>query len=170
MNKITFKDLPSTETPLSASNLNQMQTNIENAIKLTKNIIEVRPSTTTLTSNSEQTLQLHTEVPIKNGNLLSKSGNTVVIGQGVSIIKVSFAIWFQSGSAGKKYFNVKLNSETKKTWVFRFDTAPDYENIVGTAIFKVNAGDVISFSLRGTTNDLTNANVGSQYIDIEVIA
>lgn len=32
MNKILFKNFPSKETPLNAQNLNQMQTNIENAI------------------------------------------------------------------------------------------------------------------------------------------
>ena len=32
MNKINFENLPSTNTPLNAENLNQMQTNIENAI------------------------------------------------------------------------------------------------------------------------------------------
>ena len=32
MDKITFKDYPDTTTPLNANNLNQMQTNIENAI------------------------------------------------------------------------------------------------------------------------------------------
>lgn len=33
MNKITFKDLPSTETPINAENLNLMQENIENTIE-----------------------------------------------------------------------------------------------------------------------------------------
>lgn len=32
MQKINFQDLPSTTTPLSANNLNQLQTNVENAI------------------------------------------------------------------------------------------------------------------------------------------
>jgi hypothetical protein len=32
MNKINFEDLPSTETPLNAENLNQLQTNIEDAL------------------------------------------------------------------------------------------------------------------------------------------
>ena len=32
MEKINFKDLPSTETPINAENLNQMQDNIEDAI------------------------------------------------------------------------------------------------------------------------------------------
>ena len=32
MTKITFENLPSTNTPLNATNLNQLQTNVENAI------------------------------------------------------------------------------------------------------------------------------------------
>lgn len=33
MQKINFQNLPSTSTPLNATNLNQLQTNVENAIK-----------------------------------------------------------------------------------------------------------------------------------------
>lgn len=36
MNKINFQNLPSTATPLNAENLNQMQSNIENAINSLK--------------------------------------------------------------------------------------------------------------------------------------
>jgi hypothetical protein len=32
MQKIDFKNFPDTSTPLSAQNLNQLQTNVENAI------------------------------------------------------------------------------------------------------------------------------------------
>lgn len=34
MQKINFQDLPSTETPIKATNLNLLQTNVENAINL----------------------------------------------------------------------------------------------------------------------------------------
>ena len=37
MQKIEFKDLPDTSTPLTASNLNTLQNNIENAIDLASN-------------------------------------------------------------------------------------------------------------------------------------
>lgn len=37
MEKIIFEDLPSTETPLNAENLNQIQTNMENAINEVNN-------------------------------------------------------------------------------------------------------------------------------------
>ncbi len=40
MEKITFKDYPDKTTPLSANNLNQMQTNIENAISENTRSIE----------------------------------------------------------------------------------------------------------------------------------
>lgn len=40
MDKITFKDYPDTTTPLNANNLNQIQTNIENAIEENKTSIE----------------------------------------------------------------------------------------------------------------------------------
>ena len=40
MNKITFKDYPDTTTPLNANNLNQLQSNIENAIE--ENITSIK--------------------------------------------------------------------------------------------------------------------------------
>ena len=40
MEKIIFKDYPDTTTPLSANNLNQMQTNVENAISENSRSIE----------------------------------------------------------------------------------------------------------------------------------
>ena len=40
MNKIIFKDYPDTTTPLNSNNLNQLQTNIENAIEENKTSIE----------------------------------------------------------------------------------------------------------------------------------
>lgn len=45
MQKITFEDLPSTDTPVNATNLNQLQTNVENAI----------PTRTTLWVNENPT-------------------------------------------------------------------------------------------------------------------
>lgn len=50
MQKITFENAPSTNTPINATNLNQMQTNIENAIdgnevKYTDIYFSLTPST-----------------------------------------------------------------------------------------------------------------------------
>ena len=61
MDKITFKDYPDTTTPLNANNLNQMQTNIENAIEENKtsiediesNITNIENDITTINSNIE---------------------------------------------------------------------------------------------------------------------
>lgn len=39
MEKITFKDLPSTDTPINSTNLNLLQTNTENAINEVLNLV-----------------------------------------------------------------------------------------------------------------------------------
>ena len=41
MQKINFENLPSTNTPISAENLNQLQTNVENAIPTNINIVNL---------------------------------------------------------------------------------------------------------------------------------
>ncbi len=41
MQKINFQDLPSTTTPISATNLNLLQTNVETAIDLKANLTEL---------------------------------------------------------------------------------------------------------------------------------
>lgn len=54
MNKITFKDLPSTETPINAENLNLMQENIESAV----------------TENAEKIDNLETQMVTTEGKVL----------------------------------------------------------------------------------------------------
>lgn len=59
MDKITFKDYPDTTTPLNANNLNQMQTNVENAISenttsisnIENNVAAIESDITTINSD-----------------------------------------------------------------------------------------------------------------------
>jgi hypothetical protein len=51
MQKITFKDYPDTTTPLNANNLNQMQTNVENAISENTRSIETIKNNITAIEN-----------------------------------------------------------------------------------------------------------------------
>lgn len=47
MDKINFQDLPNTTTPINATNLNQLQTNVENAIEQTNDEISIRSNYST---------------------------------------------------------------------------------------------------------------------------
>ena len=57
MTKITFEDLPSTNTPLSASNLNTLQDNVETAINTVDNKIPKTIWTGTLYGTQSITLE-----------------------------------------------------------------------------------------------------------------
>lgn len=59
MQKITFEDLPSTNSPINATNLNQLQTNVESAI----------PTKTTLWTNSNPTSSFGSQsITLSNNN------------------------------------------------------------------------------------------------------
>lgn len=76
MNKINFQNTPSTATAISAENLNQMQTNIENAIKA---IYPVGAVYISVNSTNPSTLFGGTWEQIKDRFLLS-SGDTYSAG------------------------------------------------------------------------------------------
>lgn len=68
MTKITFEDLPSTNTPLNASNLNTMQDNVEDAIN----------SVDTELNSKQDTLVSGTNIKTINNNSILGSGNITI--------------------------------------------------------------------------------------------
>jgi len=67
MDKITFKDLPSTETPINAENLNLMQDNIESAVN--ENADEIEGLKTDLDNlKNQKVLWRDAEGSFMNGN------------------------------------------------------------------------------------------------------
>lgn len=70
MQKINFQDLPNTTTPISASNLNQVQTNVENAID--------ELNTPTITTSGNITYIKYGNIVIMNGKLPSNTQSGTV--------------------------------------------------------------------------------------------
>lgn len=64
MEKIIFEDLPSTNTPLNADNLNQIQENVENAIEeIRDNLVKILWSNSNPTNNFDaQTVSLNDDI------------------------------------------------------------------------------------------------------------
>lgn len=64
MKKIFFEDLPSTNTPLNADNLNQIQKNVENAIEeIRDNLVKILWSNSNPTNNFDaQTVSLNDDI------------------------------------------------------------------------------------------------------------
>lgn len=62
MQKITFEDLPSTNTPINASNLNQIQDNVEDAMEWQTLATNVTPNTSVNLPSSYNEIQVEINV------------------------------------------------------------------------------------------------------------
>ena len=95
MTKITFKDLPDTSTPLSASNLNTLQDNVENAINVVAGDIptidsSVSTSSTNGVENQAITNYVDGEITNIDTTLTTISGNLT------DYVKFSYATYSNS--------------------------------------------------------------------------
>lgn len=120
MQKITFENLPSTNTPLNASNLNTLQDNVENAFNNTygtsqtegysQEYINSLPNAITVRLSDNQSAAIsssYTRVKIAFNRLVAQAGdkltfdstnNCIVIGAGVNHIEVSANAVISNGS------------------------------------------------------------------------
>ena len=115
MDKINFQDLPNTSTPINSNNLNQMQTNIENAI--TKNIICARNASENITTTAESQ-----EVFVPLSIIVAQQGNkftlnndgSITVGEGVTQIEASFMTSMQITSSGQTYQEFRITKNGNK--------------------------------------------------------
>ena len=95
MNKINFKNLPSTNTPLNAENLNAMQNNIENAINnilqsgTTNNVNYIKYIDGTLIQYGKVTLQSYTG---RSSGGLTYWSQATTITLPVSFLNVNYSV------------------------------------------------------------------------------
>lgn len=115
MEKISFQDYPSTDTPINSTNLNDLQDNVENEINTAteKNAITVKMSGgTSFDWHTETTVPFDT-VLTKVGDKLSLVSNKIEIGTGIDTVIVSASL---AGYTGQTYtgngyikFSIKKN-------------------------------------------------------------
>lgn len=144
MTKITFEDLPSTNTPLSASNLNTMQDNIENSFKTTQtnsdtdtyccnyvNNLVNSTGWTQIGSNSYDTRYN------KSGNVISvqcySPANTTIAGYGQTVVgtlpsALKPAVNIRGGvyARGNSNVYVQINSANGNIVIFNWGSAITY--------------------------------------------
>ena len=85
MEKIIFKDYPDTTTPLSANNLNQMQTNVENAISDNASRITNLDNNVETLGNDISTINSNIETIETNANNLSNIVDTMERYKGIAV-------------------------------------------------------------------------------------
>lgn len=119
MNKINFQDLPDTTTPLNANNMNQLQTNIEDAID---GIIEtVEGTNATAVKYADGTLVQYGVLP-KTGFMTTTSASSTV--QGINwyrseVGSITFPVSFLSGSTYSINFTPRSTSSGARVYIPR---------------------------------------------------
>lgn len=97
MQKITFEDLPSTNTPINASNLNALQTNVENAIPILNYHRRMMASTTNwTTTNQFIAFPFSTFVEGDSSLITWNNNNTFTLNKNVKKIRIRGQMQFQN--------------------------------------------------------------------------
>ena len=170
MDKINFVN--GTAPYISATNLNQMQDNIENAIK--KDILTVKAvSDQSIINNSFTKIIFGTAYSVV-GTQLALKNNHIIIGEDISYVKVSCNIWAEAYE-GNTFLRLLKNNEA-----FAHTIVPAKDNeawrgiTISPILLSVSKGDEISaeiqFSVANEQNKLSGATYwNSVNLTVEVI-
>ena len=137
MDKINFENLPSTNTPVNASDLNQMQSNIENAINTKANLA------TTPQTPSGNTQVNSVQLGYNDGGwILNINANTS--GQ-----NVDFAVGIDELSNYYNKSNIYSTNETRiGTWI---NGKPIYRKVINVGQPSISSGSTYRYN-HGISN------------------
>ena len=169
MTKINFQNLPNTTTPVNATNLNQLQTNVENAINQ-KDMITIA-----LSSNCNcTTIGSYTKVTgfyqyNRYGTRLSFNDNQVVIGAGVSRVKISGRFGWYATTGSIKYGRIRKNSNGLIWSTTNVPSGAYLADCFSEFLVDVQEGDTISMTYyTEQSGDSLQDNMRT-YITVEVL-
>ena len=176
MDKIKFVN--NGQPAINDTNLNQMQTNIENAIEEAlekiKNNITIRGNgdvTLTMKQWAPQIIPFNT-VEDSNGSLLIYANNKIVVGAGVNHIKLYglLGLWGQPNTACEIHV-YKNNSAFKTIYHNKVSPSGAESRTLPTLVIPVKEGDTISLWLNtgyaGNYTIMTRASIS--YLTAEVV-
>lgn len=190
MNKIDFKNLPDTTTPLSADNMNAIQDNAEEAINNVDAKVDLSTNAITISLSSDYSANItsaYTRIKIPFNNQVLKIGNKltfdstnnqITIGAGVHHIEVSAMAVLKNGSSslGDRYLYVSKNdsSSTMAQCYYQnaFATNYNYPVVVVPIIVSVEENDIIYASVSSgnvETLNVRGTSMGRTYLTIRVI-
>lgn len=176
MQKINFRDYPNTTTPVSASNLNALQSNVETELNTQSAAITslqtheyiVATRNTTQTVSSTTTISLNT-IARKNGNFTLSSGS-VKIGAGINHVRVSGSIFLNDWPGGTNYLwtIIRKNSEDISTGI-NGSTSSFISGSVPTTIIDVQQNDLINLMADSPSGGTLRPNAGNTWLCVEKI-
>ena len=169
MQKINFQNLPSTSTPVNATNLNAIQTNVENVFNGTVPMGNIKVDTVT----SKNLFNIDGEVNVK--------GNTGAIEVGKNTVNNNILTCntFNDYGYGQKFNNLNGKTVTFSAKLLSKGLSDgaivviyDNNNAVNTT-YLVNVGDIYSYTYTCTSNNIVFGftaynNVGCELTDIQV--
>lgn len=168
MEKIPFKDLPDTSTPYNAETFNLLQDNVENAIN-DKNIITASFSENyTLVNNSSYEVLFLNKAKINGSAFSLQNDGGILIGEGVSKIKISFKCHYNSIiSPGSKWASAFVNNVATCAVCQQLSSRASLTS--STEMIDVQPGDIIYLKVNGSNGDIIRADYTYSNITIEKV-
>ena len=171
--RVNWENLPSTNTPVNATNLNHMEQGIYDAND--KNIITIglNADTTTTSTSSFQTKDLNLTKEVgKVGTKLSLSSGKVLIGEGVSHVLVSGKIQTQGDNSNYGLIIKKNNIEISNN--YEGNPGSRWSQLtLAPILISVTKGDIIKMAIYHNENNTTKTikahNGFGTYLTVEVI-
>ncbi len=159
MQKINFENKPSTNSPINADNLNLLQDNVEDAIdevnsnlniSIQKHIVQASLGKRTVSASSNNDSNFDSTTIV--GNKLSVSGNKIIIGTGVSKIRVSMNASFQAANSGVSSVSInvmKNGSSVGQSYAYNSNLDIYYYAtcVISDLILEVQEDDEISYKI-----------------------
>lgn len=154
---IIFKNLPDTSTPLNATNLNKMQEQDKNTI------------TASISNNYTKTIDgyemLPLDIQVVEGSKLTLKDGSIVVGSGVSKVKISAKVSFNNNASGLKWLTIFLNSTPISA---NPRTLTGRDMIYATEmLIEVKKDDKISLNANGSTGDVIRGTAAYTNITVE---
>jgi hypothetical protein len=187
IDRIGWKDDPDTSTPLDSGNLkamennaedgiNQLKSNIQTAVteietKIKKNIITAYSTKNQKGVSNSTTVTLTESISV--GDKLTLQNNAIVIGKGISKVKVSGVIYFENITDAQIYLFPKImqNDNTLLAPIVS-KASNQFEAVVfAEALVEVIEGDKFTLNV-GDVNNLKvdiKGNRNATYLTVEVV-
>lgn len=167
MNKINFENLPSTATPLNASNLNLLQTNVENAInQLSESIMVTLSENQSNSGNSEIIVGFDT-TSFNKGTTFTKQNDGGIKCNEECDIEINAVLRFGYS-----------NTSTKETYIYKnsiklvntsLQQATANTQTISSYLLSVSANDVIYLKGKTTSGDASAFIHEGTYLSIKRI-
>lgn len=162
---IQFKDLPSTETPINAGNLNA---NFSEMGKKNEFML-INLSTKQPISGTTTQKVLFNRLVSSNGENLSFTDNGIKIGKNISKVRVDLTLWLENDAQGYIAFYINKNSVGQTYNLIQgHGSNNDWTSINWTTanaftFLNVEEGDIISASVRAMYDNSSRNQVSGHY-------